>query len=139
MPASTIQVLGAEKALFRSLKTGSQPPKHGLLFQHAMVHTAPRWQRGKIARAVAAKAAIASRVDVYGSELNKTLLEKLNVRVKEISTKYKNPVERDSKKDTRFEKRSDFKPRNGKKSFKPKNKKKKFKMKNKKRMKFGRR
>jgi len=139
MPASTIQVLGAEKALFRSLRTGSQPPKHGLLFQHAMVHTAPRWQRGKIARAVAAKAAIASRVDVYGSELNNTLLEKLNVRVKEISTKYKNPVERDSKKDTRFEKRSDFKPRNGRKSFKPKNKKKKFKMKNKKRMKFGRR
>ena len=47
LPASTIQVLGAEKALFRSLKTGSQPPKHGLLFQHAMVHAAPRWQRGK--------------------------------------------------------------------------------------------
>ncbi len=139
MPASTIQVLGAEKALFRSLKTGSQPPKHGLLFQHAMVHTAPRWQRGKIARAVAAKAAIASRVDVYGSELNTTLLEKLNVRVKEISTKYKNPVEKDSKKDTRFEKRRDFKPKNGRKSFKSKNKKKKFKMKNKKRMKFGRR
>src|SRR3972149_3943978 len=43
MPASTIQVLGAEKALFRSLKTGSQPPKHGLLFQHALVHAAPRW------------------------------------------------------------------------------------------------
>jgi len=64
MPASTIQVLGAEKALFRSLKTGSQPPKHGLLFQHAMVHAAPRWQRGKIARAVAAKAVIAARVDV---------------------------------------------------------------------------
>ena len=49
MPASTIQVLGAEKALFRSLKTGSNPPKHGLLFQHAIVHAAPRWQRGKIA------------------------------------------------------------------------------------------
>jgi len=139
MPASTIQVLGAEKALFRSLKTGSQPPKHGLLFQHAMVHAAPRWQRGKIARAVAGKAAIASRVDVYGSELNTTLLEKLNVRVKEIGTKYKNPVERDSKIDTKFEQRRDFKPRNGRKSFKSKNKKKKFKMKNKKRMKFGRR
>ena len=42
MPASTIQVLGAEKALFRALKTGSNPPKHGLLFQHAVVHAAPR-------------------------------------------------------------------------------------------------
>ena len=91
MPASTIQVLGAEKALFRSLKTGSQPPKHGLLFQHPLVHAAPRWQRGKIARAIAAKAAIAARVDVYGGELNKTLLDKLNVRVDEIDKKYKSP------------------------------------------------
>ena len=95
LPASTIQVLGAEKALFRSLKTGSQPPKHGLLFQHAMVHTAPRWQRGKIARAVAAKAVIAARVDMYGEGLNNTLLEKLNVRVDEISKKYENPSEKD--------------------------------------------
>ena len=100
LPASTIQVLGAEKALFRSLKTGSQPPKHGLLFQHAMVHAAPRWQRGKIARAIAAKAVIAARVDVYGEGLNKTLLEKLNVRVDEISKKYENPTDKDL---TKFE------------------------------------
>jgi len=129
MPASTIQVLGAEKALFRSLKTGSQPPKHGLLFQHAMVHPAPRWQRGKIARAVAGKAAIASRVDVYDGKLNKTLLEKLNVRVKEIGLQNKEPVEKDFKKITKFEKRNDFKS---------KNKKKKIKMMKKKRKKFGR-
>jgi len=96
MPASTIQIIGAEKALFRSLKTGAQPPKHGLLFQHAMVHAAPRWQRGKIARAIAAKAAIAARVDVYGEGLNKTLLEKLNVRVDEIGKKYENPTEKES-------------------------------------------
>ena len=127
MPASTIQVLGAEKALFRSLKTGSQPPKHGLLFQHAMVHPAPRWQRGKIARAVAGKAAIASRVDVYDGKLNKTLLEKLNVRVKEIGLKNKEPVEKDFKKITKFEKRNEFK-----------SKKKKIKMMKKKRKKFGR-
>ena len=95
LPASTIQVLGAEKALFRSLKTGSQPPKHGLLFQHVMVHAAPRWQRGKIARAVAAKAVIAARVDVYGEGLNTTLLEKLNIRVDEIGKKYENPTEKD--------------------------------------------
>jgi len=88
MPASTIQVLGAEKALFRSLKTGAQPPKHGLLFQHALVHAAPRWQRGKIARAVAGKAAIASRVDFHGGGLNQMLLDKLNIRVVEIEKKY---------------------------------------------------
>ena len=96
LPASTIQVLGAERALFRSLKTGSEPPKHGLLFQHPLVHAAPRWQRGKIARAIAAKAVIAARVDVYSEdgELNKTLLEKLNVRIGEIGEKFREPVER---------------------------------------------
>ena len=62
-PASTIQVLGAEKALFKHLKSGSRPPKHGLIFQHAMVGKSPRKVRGKIARALAAKLAIASKAD----------------------------------------------------------------------------
>ena len=97
MPASTIQVLGAEKALFRSLKTGSNPPKHGIIFQHAIVHAAPRWQRGKIARAIAAKAAIAARVDVHKAGLNQTLLDKLNIRVKEIEEKFKEPTPKESK------------------------------------------
>jgi len=97
MPASTIQVLGAEKALFRSLKTGSNPPKHGILFQHAIVHAAPKWQRGKIARAVAGKAAIAARVDVYGAGLNQTLLDKLNIRVQEIGKKYSQPTKKEPK------------------------------------------
>jgi nucleolar protein 56 len=94
MPASTIQVLGAEKALFRALKTGAQPPKHGLLFQHQLVHAAPRWQRGKIARAIAAKAAIGARVDIFGAGRNDTLLEKLNIRVNEIGEKYKDQPEK---------------------------------------------
>ena len=102
MPASTIQVLGAEKALFRSLKTGSQPPKHGLLFQHSLVHAAPRWQRGKLARAIAAKAAIATRVDVYGGGLNETLLEKLNIRVKEIGEKNRFPTEKKTRHEESF-------------------------------------
>ena len=93
LPASTIQVLGAERALFRSLKTGAPPPKHGILFQHTLVHAAPRWQRGKIARAVAAKAVIAARVDVYGNGVNATLMEKLNLRIKEIDTKYSDAPE----------------------------------------------
>ena len=116
MPASTIQVLGAEKALFRSLKTGSQPPKHGLLFQHASVHAAPRWQRGKIARAVAGKAAIASRVDYHGAGLNSMLLEKLNVRVDEIGKKYVEPPIREVKPEpSRDRFRSNFKKQKGKK------------------------
>ncbi len=126
MPASTIQILGAEKALFRSLKTGSQPPKHGLLFQHALVHAAPRWQRGKIARAIAGKAAIASRVDFHGGGLNQMLLDKLNVRVDEIGKKY---VEAPPRKEIHEEPRRD--------SFRGRSKFKKPK--GKKRKKFGRR
>jgi len=143
MPASTIQVLGAEKALFRSLKTGSQPPKHGLLFQHALVHSAPRWQRGKIARAIAAKAAIAARVDVYGEGLNQVLLEKLNVRVDEISKKYKEPPIKTELEPRQFRDRpSQFRdrPKQFREKSRPFRDKSKFKKsKNKKRKKFGRR
>lgn len=68
MPASTIQVLGAEKAMFRALKTKARPPKHGLLFQHPYVHGAPRNRRGSRARSLAAKIAIAARADVFSGE-----------------------------------------------------------------------
>lgn len=91
LPASTIQILGAEKALFRALRTGARPPKHGILFQHQEVHTAPKWQRGKIARTLANKIAIAARIDFYrGSEATelKGLLEE---RLDQIKVKYKNP------------------------------------------------
>jgi nucleolar protein 56 len=117
MPASTIQILGAEKALFRSLKTGSQPPKHGLLFQHALVHAAPRWQRGKIARAIAGKAAIASRVDYHGGGLNQVLLDKLNIRVDEIGKKYvEAPIRKElPHESTRDRFRSKFRKPKGKK------------------------
>ena len=90
--ASTIQVLGAEKALFRALKSGARPPKHGLLFQHPMVHSAPKWQRGKIARAVASKVAIAARIDMYRqSGKDESILNKLESRISEIKEKYKDP------------------------------------------------
>ena len=93
LPASTIQVLGAEKALFRALKTGARPPKHGLLFQHPLIHSAPKWQRGKIARAVASKVAIAARIDYYRhAGKDSTISDKLNTRITEIREKYKEPV-----------------------------------------------
>jgi len=94
LPASTIQVIGAEKALFRALKTGSRPPKHGIIFQHPLVHSAPKWQRGKIARAIAAKVAIAARIDAYKGGRNASIVKKLNERIEEIRQKYKEPVER---------------------------------------------
>lgn len=64
-PASTIQLLGAEKAMFRHLRKGTKPPKHGVLFQHPWVHGSPRAQRGPIARALAGKVAIAARADAF--------------------------------------------------------------------------
>jgi nucleolar protein 56 len=91
-PASTIQVLGAEKALFRSLKTGARPPKHGLIFQHALLHDAKRWQRGKIARVIAGKLAIAARSDAFGGKyVGDRLKEDIDKRISEIREKYKEP------------------------------------------------
>ena len=93
LPASTIQILGAEKALFRALKTGARPPKHGLLFQHPLIHSAPKWQRGKIARAVASKVAIAARIDYYRHEgKDNTIYDKLKIRIDEIREKYREPI-----------------------------------------------
>jgi nucleolar protein 56 len=92
MPASTLQVLGAEKALFRSLKTGTKPPKHGIIFQHAFLHEAKKWQRGKIARALAGKLAIAARTDAFGGRyIGEELKDDLEKRVEEIRQKYAEP------------------------------------------------
>ena len=91
-PASTIQVLGAEKALFRSLKTGTRPPKHGLIFQHTLLHDAKKWQRGKIARAVAGKLAIAARADAFGGRhIGAELKTNMDRRIDEIHQKYDQP------------------------------------------------
>jgi nucleolar protein 56 len=91
-PASTVQVLGAEKALFRSLKTGARPPKHGLIFQAALLHDAKRWQRGKIARALAGKLSIAARADAFGGNfIGDRLNADLDKRIAEIKEKYKEP------------------------------------------------
>ncbi|MHA1636714.1 MAG: C/D box methylation guide ribonucleoprotein complex aNOP56 subunit [Candidatus Thorarchaeota archaeon] len=90
-PSSTVQIFGAEKALFRSLKTGADPPKHGVIFQVAEIHSAPYWQRGKIARALAGKLSIAARIDAYSDRnVGASLREQFVTRVKEIQTQ--NPV-----------------------------------------------
>jgi nucleolar protein 56 len=92
MPSSTIQIIGAEKALFRALKTGTRPPKHGLIFQHPSVNSAPKWQRGKIARALSSKIAIAVRIDVYRKGgLDNSLLDKLTKRIETIQKIYHEP------------------------------------------------
>ena len=84
-PSSTIQVFGAEKALFRSLKTGADPPKHGIIYRVPEVNTAPFWQRGKIARSLAGKLSIAARIDAYSDrDTGSTLREQFISRVEEI-------------------------------------------------------
>jgi nucleolar protein 56 len=89
-PSSTVQVFGAEKALFRSIKTGSDPPKHGIIYRVPEVHTAPYWQRGKIARSLAGKLSIAARVDAYSDKnMGEKLREEFLTRVEEI--KRQNP------------------------------------------------
>lgn len=65
MPAGTVQTLGAETALFRHIKEGTKPPKHGILFQHPFVHTAPPWQRGAIARTLALHAGLGAKADAF--------------------------------------------------------------------------
>ncbi|MEB3845147.1 MAG: C/D box methylation guide ribonucleoprotein complex aNOP56 subunit [Desulfurococcales archaeon] len=92
MPASTIQVLGAEKALFRALRTGGRPPKHGIIFQYPDIHKSPKWQRGKIARALAAKLAIAAKVDAFsGRFIGDKLQADLKRRIEEIKKIYAKP------------------------------------------------
>ncbi len=67
-PSSTIQVIGASKALFKHLRARAPSPKHGVIYSHPLINTAPWWVRGKIARAVAAKLSLAARIDFYSGK-----------------------------------------------------------------------
>jgi nucleolar protein 56 len=97
MPSGTIQLLGAEKAMFRHLKEGSRPPKHGILFQHPSVHIAPPWQRGAIARALAAKLCLAARADTYShNDISGLLKAQFDKRVAEIKKQHASPPKRPS-------------------------------------------
>jgi nucleolar protein 56 len=92
MPSGTVQLLGAEKAMFRHLKEGSRPPKHGILFQHPMVHIAPPWQRGAIARALASKLSLAARADAYShNDISGLLKDQLDKRIAEIKKQHASP------------------------------------------------
>lgn len=84
MPSSTIQVIGANNALFKHLKGKAPSPKHGVIFRHPLVNTAPKRLRGKIARALASKISLAARYDCYSGELKEDLLEKLKTKIEDI-------------------------------------------------------
>lgn len=98
LPSSTVQLLGAEKAMFRAMRSGKRGPKHGIIYQHPDIHRAPYWQRGKIARALAGKVLIAAKIDQYHGEFaGDRLNEELRVRVAEIKKRYPDPPKKPQK------------------------------------------
>lgn len=72
-PASTLQILGAEKALFRALKTKKDTPKYGIIFHASLIGSASAKNKGKISRSLAAKASLATRVDAFGEDVTMEL------------------------------------------------------------------
>ena len=82
MPSSTIQLLGAQKALFRHMLKGTKNPKYGIIFTHPLIKNSIKHERGRIARVLADKIAIAAKVDYFkgayvGDKLAKEVEESL--------------------------------------------------------------
>jgi nucleolar protein 56 len=84
MPSSRVQVMGAEKSLFKHLKGQAPSPKHGIIYRHPAVVGSPRRLRGRAARSLAAKLAIAARLDANGAGLSQDLQESLAARLIQI-------------------------------------------------------
>merc|ERR1711920_388189 len=72
-PSSTVQILGAEKALFRALKTKKNTPKYGLIYHASLVGQSAPNLKGKISRVLAAKLALCCRMDALGDQVEPTL------------------------------------------------------------------
>merc|ERR1712238_370109 len=82
-PASTVQILGAEKALFRALKTKGNTPKYGLIYHSTFIGRADAKNKGRISRYLANKCSIATRIDSFSDEPNRLYGEKLRDQVEE--------------------------------------------------------
>jgi len=83
-PSGTVQVLGAEEALFAHLRGGADPPKHGVIYTHEAVRGTAREHRGSAARALAGKLTIAARIDHYSGERKPDLAAELEERIERI-------------------------------------------------------
>lgn len=80
-PSSTVQILGAEKALFRHMKKNAKMPKHGVIVQHPLIAEAPKKEHGKRARALADKILLAAKLDYFKGEfLGEKLRKELEKR-----------------------------------------------------------
>ncbi|NP_001133496.1 Nucleolar protein 5 [Salmo salar] len=90
-PASTVQILGAEKALFRALKTRRDTPKYGLIYHASLVGQTSAKNKGKISRMLAAKASLAIRYDALGEDTNAEMgvenRAKLEARLRHLEEK----------------------------------------------------
>jgi len=82
-PASTVQILGAEKALFRALKTKGNTPKYGLIYNSTFIGRAGAKNKGRISRYLANKCSIATRIDSFSDEPSRIYGEKLREQVEE--------------------------------------------------------
>lgn len=82
-PASTVQILGAEKALFRALKTKGNTPKYGLIFHSSFIGRAKQRNKGRISRYLANKCSIASRIDAFMDQSTPAFGEKMKEQVEE--------------------------------------------------------
>jgi len=82
-PASTVQILGAEKALFRALKTKGNTPKYGLIYHSTFIGRADAKNKGRISRYLANKCSIATRIDSFADEPSNTYGQKLRDQVEE--------------------------------------------------------
>lgn len=107
-PASTVQILGAEKALFKALKTKHDTPKYGLIYHAQLVGQASSKLKGKVSRMLAAKAAIATRVDALGEETNTDLgiehRAKVESRIRQLEGGAVSQISGSAKKSAKFDK-----------------------------------
>ncbi|WP_405320403.1 NOP5/NOP56 family protein [Methanobrevibacter thaueri] len=113
-PSSTVQIMGAEKALFRHLKSGDRPPKYGLIYQHPQVRGAKWWNRGKIARMLAGRISLAARRDVFTKTFDENIFEEFKAQVEEIEKNNPFPT-KTTKKRNEEKSKSKNKKRKGKK------------------------
>jgi nucleolar protein 56 len=92
MASSTIQVLGAEKALFRALRKKTDSPKHGVIYTWAQIRSAKYWQRGKISRLLSGKISICAKVDYFkGDFIGDKILKELETKIADIKEKFPEP------------------------------------------------
>ena len=143
-PASTIQILGAEKALFRALKTRSNTPKYGIIFHSSFIGRAGAKNKGRISRYLANKCSIASRLDsfsedptdLYGLKMKEQVEQRLNFyetgvppqknadAMMEVAEEIKKEKKEEKKEEVKEEKKKEKKDKKEKKEKKDKKDKK---------------